>query len=139
MLSMYKQEYFLVPPEDRDAIFDEEFGKTLGKMVNDIGKKVSFSPTLESRLRQAVKLRNRLAHNYFWERAVDILSLEGREKMISELQKHVDFLDELNTEFKSICDKFLHSKGVTKEKIESIAQKLRWGDDLNQEKNISKG
>ncbi len=132
MLSVYKQEFFLVPPEKRDSIFDEEFGKTLGKMVNDIGKKVSLSPTLETRLRQAVKLRNSLAHDYFWEHAVDILNSEGREKMITELQEHEEFFGELDKEFSNICDEFLHSNGVSKEKIESIAEKLRCGEYLDQ-------
>ena len=124
LASMYNPEFLKVPPEDRDAFFDRESKKTLGRMEEDLGNKAHLSPTLENRLREAVELRNWLAHRYFPERARDILNLEGREKMISELQKKADFLKELDGEFTAILKEWFLSNGGSKEEFESELAKL---------------
>ena len=127
LASMYNQDFLRVPSEDRDAFFERESRKTLGRMKKDLGKNAHMSPTLDSRLREAVKLRNWLAHRYFFERAINILTLEGREKMIFELQKKADFLKELDDEFTAILEKWFFSKGGSKEELESEMAKLRLG------------
>ena len=91
--------------------------KTLGRMERDLGD--NLPPTLENRLHEAVKLRNWLAHRYFWERGINILTLEGREKMIFELQEKADFFKELDAEFTAILEKWMFIQGISKEDIES--------------------
>ena len=117
LASMYNQEFLRVPPEDRDAFFDRESQKTLGRMKRDLGN--NLSPTLENRLHEAVELRNWLAHRYFSERGINILTLEGREKMIFELQEKADFFKELDAEFNAIIEKWLFIQGISKEELES--------------------
>ena len=87
--------------------------------MNELKGKASLSPTLEARLVQAVKLRNWLAHDYFRVREKEMLTLDGREKMISELQEKGDFLKELDSEFMELWKDWFCSMGVSKEKIES--------------------
>ena len=117
LASMYNQEFLRVPPGDRDAFFDRESKKTLGRMQRDLGK--NLPPTLETRLHKAVELRNWLAHRYFSERQIDILTLEGREQMICELQEKADFFKELDAEFTAILEKWMSIQGISKEEIES--------------------
>ena len=69
-------------------------------------------------------LRNWLAHRYFSERAINILTLEGRKEMIFELQEKEDFLKELDAEFTVILNKWLFSQGVSKEELESEVANL---------------
>ncbi len=117
LASMYNQEFLRVPPEDRDAFFDRESKKTLGRMKRDLGNKLPS--TLENRLSEAVELRNWLVHSYFSERGIDILTLEGREKMIFELQEKAAFFKELDVEFTAILEKWFFIQSISKEELES--------------------
>lgn len=118
LATMYNQKFLQVQTEERDSFFDREAKKTFGQMVRDLGNKAQLSTTLESKLQKALKLRNTLAHRYFWERAFNITTLEGREKMIVELQKKADFFKELDREFKHLLLQWFYSKGGSKEEYE---------------------
>ena len=135
LVSMYNQEFLRVPPEDRDAFFDRESKKTLGRMKRDLGN--NLPPALENRLHEAVELRSWLAHRYFSKHAINILTLEGREKMIVELQQKADFFKELDAEFTVILNKWLFSQGISKEELESeVARVVR---ESNVEPDNAKG
>ena len=119
-VSMYNQKFLQVPPTGRNPFLDEEsIRKTLGQIKKELKEKASLSPTLETRLAEAVNLRNWLAHDYFRVREREMLALEGREKMISELQEKADWLQELDREFTDILKNWLCIMGISKEEIES--------------------
>jgi hypothetical protein len=117
LASMYNRQFLEVPPENRDALYDTELAKTLGRMVKDLKNAIDISPTLQDRLNNAVEIRNWLAHRYFYERSREILSLRGREQMISELQEQADFLQALDTEFTKIMKQWMEHLGVSQEDI----------------------
>ena len=119
-VSMYNQKFLQVPLTGRNPFLDEEsIRKTLGQIKKELKEKASLSPTLETRLAEAVNLRNWLAHDYFRVREREMLALEGREKMISELQEKADWLQELDREFTDILKNWLCIMGISKEEIES--------------------
>ena len=91
--------------------------KTLGRMKRDLEN--NLPPTLENRLHEAVELRNWLAHRYFSKHAINILTWEGREKMIFDLQEKANFFKELDGEFTVILNKWLFSQGISKKELES--------------------
>ena len=74
-----------------DNVLDALFSRTLGQLVNGIGKLASLSEDEEGRLQKAVTKRNWLAHRYFSDRSIDFLSESGREMMVEELQEVSDF------------------------------------------------
>lgn len=113
LASMCNHEFLDTPHEARDALFDQELSKTLGKMAQNLKKARPISPTLEDRLTRAVEVRNWLAHRYFRERAREILSVRGRKVMISELQERADFLQALDSEFTGIMETWLSRMGVS--------------------------
>ena len=126
LASMCNRQFLKVPAEDRDAFYDKELTKTLGRMAKDLTNIKSVSPTLKDRLKRAVKIRNWLAHRYFYERSSKILSLRGREHMISELQEQADFLQALDGEFTEILEKWMEHLGASKEDIyEEVRKFLR--------------
>ena len=125
LATMYNRQFFEAPPEERDAFYDRELRKTLGQMVKALDNKINVSPTLQQRLEKAVDIRNRLAHDYFYERARHVHFIEGMEEMISELQEMTEFLDELDQEFTGITRKFLKKNfGITKEQLEEETAKF---------------
>ena len=117
LASMYNRQFLKVPPEARDAFYDKELAKTLGRMAKDLKNTINISPTLEDRLNKAVEIRNRLAHHYFYKRSRKILSWQGREHIISELQEQADFLQALDTEFTEIMKKWMEHLGTSKEDV----------------------
>ena len=122
--SMYNQEFIQVPSEDRDDFFGRNISKTLGQMARELEDKSYLSETLETRLRKAVNLRNKLAHSYFYKRAKDILQLEGRGKMIIELNEVADFLNKLDEELTQTLKMWMNKMGITNEEIQSEFDKF---------------
>jgi hypothetical protein len=71
---------------DYDARLAENFQSTFGALVARFGEVAgSDNQELYGQLQTAVDNRNDLAHHYFWDRAVQFSSTNGREKMIEEL------------------------------------------------------
>ena len=130
---MCNRQFFEVIPEARDAFFDRELSKTLGQMVKALKKNtIEIPSTLEERLTEALKIRNGLAHGYFYKRSAAILSLQGRENMISELQERVDFFQALDNDFTEIMVEWMNCLGVSKEDIDKEMRKFlqdRNGDE----------
>ena len=123
LASMCNHGFLSTPQDARDALFDRELSKTLGRMAQ--GLEEALPPTLEDRLTRAVEIRNWLAHRYFRERASEILSVRGREVMISELQERADFLQVLDGEFTGLMEKWLSRMGVSSEDIRAEMQRFR--------------
>lgn len=133
LASTYNPEFLRTRPELRDHFFDRELGKTMGQLVAALRSRISVAIDLEDRLNRAAKLRNWLAHDYFWERAIDILKRGGRAKMIAELRAAADDLGELDGELTSIAEAwFVASGGDTealKAELEQIWSTVEDGQD----------
>jgi len=118
-------EFLRKTPEERDAILKAEMTKTLGALVRRLSEQVTIAPSLEHRIATALKTRNWLAHNYFWERAGQLLTPSGREVMLKELtdvSNEMSGLDELLTEY---ATRWRKRAGVPDEVIEAELEKLR--------------
>jgi hypothetical protein len=122
-------QFLQTSPEDRERFFDTEFAKTLGNLVRALREQTTLAPEFESRLRRAVELRNWLSHHYFWKRAGSILTWDGREQMISELQETADFLGSMDMELTAISEKWLDRVGVSREAIEAEMAKYNRGQN----------
>ena len=60
---------------------------TLGQLLKELNKYVRVHDELKQTLREAWKKRNWLAHDYFKERAMELMSSAGCNRMISELKE----------------------------------------------------
>ena len=129
LTTMYNNRFLTVPPEDRDSFYSEYLKDTLGKMVKVLGEKTKLSQALEERLKQAVDLRNWLAHHYFYERAREILTQDGRESMISELQDTADVFRVLDIEFTEVSRKWACKLGITQEDVDTEIKRYLSEDD----------
>lgn len=102
-----------------DGFMDREFENTLGQLIRRLGRVATVPEELASTLRNALKLRNWLAHDYFRERATEWLSREGRERMISELEdcrrSFVAADQLLDATFKAVRERY----GFTDERLRS--------------------
>ncbi len=91
---------------------------TLGQLLNELKKYVQVHDELKQTLREAWKKRNWLAHDYFKERARELMSSAGCNLMISELKEAEQLFwhaaHTLNTSVKQIRERF----GITDEVLE---------------------
>lgn len=111
LASTYNPEFLRTRPDQRERFFDTEFVKTMGQLVAALRSQVTVASDLENRLSRAAKLRNWLAHDYFWDRATDILTADGRDKMIAELHAAADDLGTLDEELTSIAEAWFVASG----------------------------
>ncbi len=72
--------------ETVDAIEKAIHKKTLGQLLKETKLIATFDdPADESLVNEALIKRNYLFHDYFWDRAVEFMSPNGREVMLGEL------------------------------------------------------
>jgi hypothetical protein len=107
-----------------EHFFEDLFRKSLGAMIAQLQNTVGLPGGFEDRLRKALRLRNWLAHNYFWERAGHFPTLRGRATMIRELKEAAAFLDSLDRELTSIASSYYESVGVSDELVQECFHQL---------------
>ena len=78
-------------PEDTtetyDLYADKHFSTTMGVLIKNFTKSHSLTQELMDLLNETKIKRNFLVHDYFRERAVELGSSEGLNKIINELQE----------------------------------------------------
>ena len=100
---------------DYDDRLAGNFESTFGALVTFLRVSHFVDESLLSELEKAVDERNELIHRYFWNRAVEFNSTEGRTRMIGELEgltAHFDFLDR---ELTKLVHDLMAEKGVTED------------------------
>jgi len=73
---------------------------------------------LESLLRNALRKRNWLVHDYFRERAEEFVSNAGRQEMLKEIDECRELFQTADASLDSIVRPLRTSQGITDERIE---------------------
>jgi len=113
----------------RDLLkFQEEWGKrTFGQLLTPLQKSNLISEEIKGFFEQLRRTRNRLAHNFFIERAIDLQSNDGRERAVAELHRMNAVLHKGQQFIGDILKKYLNDFGVDPEAI--MRQVLQRDDD----------
>lgn len=96
-----------------DSLWDSNFQLTLGPLLKKFRRVVDGDHRLAADLSDALKVRNRLAHTFFWEHAEGMMSFTGREEMLSELLLHLE-------RFRALDERV---DGITHDRLVTVA---RW-------------
>lgn len=97
---------------DYDARLAENYQSTFGGLVSKfIALPIALSSGLSDRLQRASLQRNDLAHQYFWDRAIQFASSGGQLKMIAELKQLEAEFTALDDDLGLIVDAFLQGRG----------------------------
>ncbi len=79
--------------------FDEYFKEQLSKTMGQLGKRVDefsdLSDELKGRIKEAIKRRNYLTHDYWREAGYTFATEDGRAKMIAELTNDIETFETL--------------------------------------------
>lgn len=103
---------------DIDAFMDQQFENTLGKLIRNLREKLTLPVDLEHLLYKALKTRNWLCHEYFRERANEILTTEGQQGMIAELVDAYQDLYRADKALTALVQPLADRLGITQELIE---------------------
>jgi hypothetical protein len=95
-------------------LMQEHLKMTLGRLLAALQEQATPEDigSIEDKLDIALKKRNWLAHDYWWDRAVEFSTFDGRERMLVELEECTQLFEGVSRALKQIASLFLHSKGV---------------------------
>lgn len=97
---------------DFDARLAENYQATFGELVSKfLASSAAASSELTGRLQRANDLRNDLAHQYFWYRAIQFASPEGQLAMIAELRQIQEDFESLDDDLSKIVDAQVEGRG----------------------------
>jgi hypothetical protein len=122
--SVFNKEFLPSDSNHREEIQEELFAGTIGRLVNQMRRQISVPPNLDHTLEDARRKRNWLAHEYFWERAGEVMTTRGRSKMIDELTELSDFFSRVDGHLVSIYEKWLKKVGILQTVIDEGLNKL---------------
>jgi hypothetical protein len=104
------------------------FRETFGGLITRLRSSVAVPDNLGVTLHEALTRRNWLGHNYFWDRAVQFMTEQGRTSMIDELQRAADDFEQLDQQLTRISREWADQHGITdqmiQEQIENLVQDL---------------
>ena len=120
----YNREFAKATPEERDIIFDAIFSKTFGKLLRKLATVITIPPNLDQRLTAALKKRNWLIHDYFYDRASHLLSRKGRDQMINELTDIYTEFNQLDEHLDGVMDRWCEKAGITKGVLDHHMERL---------------
>lgn len=109
---------------DIDAFMDQQFENTLGKLIKNLQAETTLPPDLEELLRQALKTRNWLCHDYFRERAFEFGTEAGREKMLAALLDAKELLTRADKRLDSVVKPLADRCGITEVLFQEAYQAL---------------
>jgi len=113
---------------DIDHVWDEAFQQTLGKLVNSVSSSgIKIPESLDSDLRQSVRLRNRLVHRYFRERAETWFSSEERRSMAEELKAMGEQFVKTDRALHEITSQIWNALGITEDKVDLMVELTKAG------------
>jgi hypothetical protein len=99
--------------------------KTMGQLLKEIKPVVTFGdPAGEALVDEALKKRNFLLHDYFWDRAIEFMSPNGRAKMLTELMELLDLFQRADGLAKTLARAASKAAGVTDEWLKAEVDKM---------------
>ena len=100
---------------------EENFLKTFGRLVRSLQDiNVTLEPETERKLERALKERNRLAHDYWWEKAIAISRKDGVLKIIRELNEISELFEELDEFFAKVYEQHRERLGIPDEAVDEV-------------------
>lgn len=107
----------------------ETLKKTLGPLMNSIKSRFHFQahPDLKANLAQSLIDRNQLVHHFFWDRAVEQQSSQGRRRMAEELKRIQKQFRRTIEDFSDATKAIREAMGITDEKINEVVEAAKAG------------
>lgn len=100
-----------------EILLNSYFNKTLGQL-NKVLSMFPVDQTVKEGVKECLRIRNYLIHNYFWNNAIAFCKQEGREKMIDELKCYIAILERMDNTLVKLNREWGEKYGVNELAIE---------------------
>ena len=101
----------------------DSFGtQTLGRLIEEIKKKVGFTDDAVDTLRRALRSRNFLIHRFYNARSDLLLSQAGREKALQEISRKRMAVNRANAILDPVMKDLVRLKGIDIEQFRDEVQ-----------------
>jgi hypothetical protein len=107
-----------------DAFMDRHFETPMGSMMRSLRGAAEVPSDLEDLLRNALKRRNWLAHDFFRERAHEFLTSAGRDQMLAEVDECRACFEAADKRLDEIIRPLRNKAGITDQMLEREYQKI---------------
>lgn len=108
-----------------DELMSEKHQMTFGQLKREIESSKLFDSETMSKIEKFHTKRDWLAHNYWWDRALEFHSDTLRFKIIEELKEITAEFENLCNDIDKIQDSFLQEKGLNLESLIKEFSKLQ--------------
>jgi hypothetical protein len=107
-----------------DAFMNRHFEVTMGRMMKNLRDVTPVGSELENLLRDALRRRNWLIHDFFRERATEFMSSAGREQMLHEVDECRDLFQTADKRLEIVVAPLRRKAGITDELLEREYRRL---------------
>ena len=107
------------------SLYDGLNSKTFGCLLRSVKKRVNMPEVIERYLAKALKRRNWMAHDFFYDRAMHFCDEEGMRQMISELRELIYLFHVTDRLLDTVYMDVWATFGVTQEWIEKEVEIAR--------------
>jgi hypothetical protein len=114
--------------DEWDCLFENINKNTFGRLLNIIKDQFSISEIIIAELSMALKKRNWLAHDFFYDNAVKFSSEKGRKNMIAELSELIKLFNKNDQYIEQIYMHIWEQFGLTQETIDLEINKMKQGN-----------
>lgn len=106
-------------------LFEAFERKTLGQLLYVARSQVHFDESVEEKLHTALKRRNFLAHQYFWDNAQEMMSNAGRLELMMVLREDIRLFQVADSAVDSIFISLRQKLGITDEILEKAFSEIK--------------
>jgi hypothetical protein len=106
-----------------DQRFEDLDEKSLDALQNALGN-AGLSAAVMPAVRAALEDRNRLVHHFFWERAIEFMSVDGCRRMIGDLVEMQQRFRECDAQVEAEVHQWAASHGITTEDLDAAHQAM---------------
>jgi len=107
-----------------DGFMDRHFEETMGQLMRALRDVIAVPADLEDLLREALKRRNWLAHDFFRERAAEFMNPTGMHQMLREVDECRACFEATDNRLEEIVRPIRSKAGITDELLESEYQRM---------------
>jgi hypothetical protein len=109
----------------RDGFETELFRATMGRQLRHALAEAPIADADVELLQAALRTRNFLVHAYFRERAADMLSMNGRNRMLVELDRMRDELGAADASLGAVTLALMGQAGLTRDMLEAELARMK--------------
>ncbi|WP_440960846.1 hypothetical protein ACN6KS_26930 [Paenibacillus nitricinens] len=136
MIVLLKRSQGLLPTEgDFDALYERKFSNTMGQLINEIKQLYPIKPEELNELKEILKLRNFIVHDFFKEKINLTFTRNGRDQLIIECKEFVERVRTLDSQLVIYSKEILEKLGITEEILENEVKEIKEEERLKELEN----